>query len=228
VSDFLTRRLEAISNAVKEYAHLTMIHPAKTHVVALTGGPGGGKSTLLKLVSQKLQLTPFIIVLEEAIHGMAGCGLDPRSAEFQRLLVQRQRAREDDTLSVAAREGKGLIVTHRGTLDPCAFWQSFGNTRESFFEMTDITLEDHYRRYGFVMHLESAAVRVPSAYARYPDAHRPESIEQAARLDHFLGELWCSHPHYVKIEGTLDVGMKIDCALRIAYEFLKQVLQASS
>jgi hypothetical protein len=99
--------------------------------------------------------------------------------------------------------------------DPCAFWQSFGNSRESFFEMTGTTLEDHYRRYDLVIHLESAAVRVPEGYARYPQAHRPEEIEQAARLDQLLGELWCRHPRYVKIEGTVDVEEKLSEGMSI-------------
>ena len=100
-------------------------------------------------------------------------------------------------------------MSHRGTLDPCAFWQSFGNSRESFFEVTGTTLEDHYRRYDLVIHMESAAVRVPEAYLRYPHAHRPEDVKQAAWLDHLLGGLWCGHPRYVKIEGTRDVEKKL-------------------
>ncbi|MCY2991431.1 MAG: hypothetical protein NTY19_26680 [Planctomycetota bacterium] len=101
------------------------------------------------------------------------------------------------------------IVSHRGTLDPCAFWQSFGNSRESFFEMTGTTFDEHYRRYDLVVHLECASVRVPEAYVRYPHAHRPEDIEQAVQLDHLLGELRCGHPKYVKIEGMVDVEEKL-------------------
>jgi hypothetical protein len=120
------------------------------------------------------------------------------------------------------RHGTGICATvsHRGTLDPCAFWQSFGNSRDSFFEMTGTTLEDHYRRYDLVIHLESTAVRVPEAYVRYPNAHRPEDVEQAAHLDRLLGELWSGHPQYVKIEGTLNVEEKLLKAVELVRQEL--------
>ncbi len=111
--------------------------------------------------------------------------------------------------------GKRAIAYHRGTLDPCAFWMSFGNSRESFFEMTGTRLEEHYRRYDLVVHMESAAVRVPEAYVRYPAAHRPEAIAQAALLDRLLGELWGGHPRYVKIEGMRDFGDKIERGMAV-------------
>jgi hypothetical protein len=182
-------------------------------VIVLTGGPGGGKSELLERVLHDATLGPLVLALEEAIYAMRGCGLNPRSAEFQRLLVQRQKEREEDALRSEEDAPKRLLVMHRGTLDPCAFWQSFGNTRESFFEMTGTTLEYHYRRYDLVLHLESAAVRVPEAYRRWPLSHRPEEVAQAARLDELLGDLWSGHPHYVHIAGTLCFEDKMTAAL---------------
>ena len=48
-------------------------------------------------------------------------------------------------------------------------------------------------------------MRVPEAYVRYPHAHRPEDIQQAAGLDHLLCELWSGHPNYVNIEGIITL-----------------------
>ena len=79
--------------------------------------------------------------------------------------------------------------------------------------MTGTTADDHYKRYNLVLHLESAAVRVPQAYRQYPEAHRPENTARAALLDQLLGELWRCHPHYVKIEGTADIEEKLFRAL---------------
>ena len=106
-------------------------------------------------------------------------------------LVAIQAGTEDFLHQHLPADNTFAIVSHRGTLDPCAFWQSFGNSRESFYEMTGTTLDEHYRRYDLVIHLESAGVRVPEAYVRYPHAHRPEDVGQAARLDHLL-DIICS------------------------------------
>ena len=86
--------------------------------------------------------------------------------------------------------------------------------------MTGTTLDEHYRRYDLVIHMESAAVRVPDAYVRYPTAHRPEDLEAARLLDHLLGELWCGHRHYVRIGGTPDIEEKLTGAVRLIRELL--------
>jgi hypothetical protein len=184
-------------------------------VVAVTGGPGGGKSFLLERAIADARLRRSFVVTEEAIHGMRFVRMHPRSPEFQCALVAIQAATEASLRRALVGTGRHVILCHRGTLDPCAFWQSFGNSRESFFEMTGTTLEDHYGRYDLVLHLESAAVRVPTAYIRFPEAHRPEAIKEAAGLDRLLGELWCGHPRYVKIEATPDVEEKLSRAMAI-------------
>ena len=189
-------------------------------VIVLTGGPGGGKSALIKRCAAEPALASRIIVLEETICAMHGCGLDPRSPEFQCRLVATQIAAEQAHKRIRESNDMPVLITHRGTLDPCAFWQSFGHSRESFFTMTSTTVEEHYRRYDLVLHLESAAARVPEAYLRYPQAHRPESIAQAARLDELLGDLWSQHPRYFKIEGTPDIETKLIRALQLLRDFI--------
>ena len=190
-------------------------------VITLTGRAGGGKSELLGAISEHEEPGPPVGVSEEAIHGMRFVRMSPRSPEFQCALVPIQAATEAALLRTLARTQVRAILTHRGTLDPCAFWQSSGNSRQSFFDMTGTTLEDHYRRYDLVIHLESAAVRVPEAYSRYPRAHRPEDIDQAARLDHLLGELWSEHPRYLKIEGAANVEEKLTKAMDIIRRALR-------
>ena len=81
--------------------------------------------------------------------------------------------------------------------------------------MTGTTLEDHYGRYHAVLHLQSAAVHCPEAYLRYPQAHRPETIEEAARLDGLLGEIWSRHPRYSLVVSRGSLDGKMDEALEI-------------
>ncbi|MBI2297727.1 MAG: AAA family ATPase [Armatimonadetes bacterium] len=108
--------------------------------------------------------------------------------------------------------GKRVLLTHRGTLDPCAFWQTFGHSRQSFSAMKGTSLEDHYRRYDAVIHLASAAVRVPEAYRRWPEEHRPEDLWQAAELDGLLREVWGGHPGFVEVAGEAGAGAKLAMA----------------
>jgi len=86
--------------------------------------------------------------------------------------------------------------------------------------MTGSSIGGHYRRYDLALHLQSAAVRVPDAYVRFPPAHRPESIEQASRLDRLLAEIWGGRTHYVMVEGNRHIEAKLERELWIIREFM--------
>jgi hypothetical protein len=165
-------------------------------------------------------LLQSVIIAPEAIHQMRFVRLNPRSSEFQCALVAVQTAIEEALRRFEAQSSVKLIVTHRGTLDPCAFWVSFGNTRDSFLTMTGTSVEAHYARYAAVIHLESAAVRVPDAYERYPQAHRPETREEAKHLDRILAELWGAHPNYIRIEGCSAFLDKMDRAQKLILDLV--------
>jgi hypothetical protein len=183
--------------------------------VVLTGGPGGGKSSLLGRVAEDSRLSRFVASAEEAIHCMGFLRLSPWRSEFQCGFVATQVGLETGMEISLAGSPTRLLLFHRGTLDPCAFWQSFGNSRESFFAMTGTSIEDHFRRYHAVIHMQSAASGMPTAYVRYPGAHRPETVQEAARLDRLLGELWSGHPRYVLVKCTQTIEEKLQQAMEL-------------
>jgi hypothetical protein len=76
-----------------------------------------------------------------------------------------------------------------------------GWPEEEFFTFTGTKREDHYRRYTAVIHLVTAADGAPAYYARWPDAHRPEQIEDAIRLDRLLHQVWRDHPRYYRLDN---------------------------
>ena len=81
--------------------------------------------------------------------------------------------------------------------------------------MTGAGAEAHYRRYCAVLHLQTSAFLSTAAYQNFPLAHRPESREEAMRLDSLLEELWRDHPRYYKIVARSDFGTKISEAVEI-------------
>jgi len=83
--------------------------------------------------------TPARAVAAEAIHAMRFARTSPRSRKLRSALVAIQAATEESLKRALEVPGKRLVVSHRGTLDSCASWQPFGNSRESFFEMTGTT-----------------------------------------------------------------------------------------
>ena len=97
-----------------------------------------------------------------------------------------------------------IIICHRGTLDPLAYWLKNSWARNEFFEFTKTDLKTHYQRYNAVIHLQTVASNSPKNYKRYPHAHRGETPEQANILDKLLYEIWCKHPNFHFIESNKD------------------------
>jgi predicted ATPase len=94
--------------------------------IVLTGGPGGGKTALI----EELRRDPFwrgrVAVLPEAISLMGGLGVSPQEKRFQRLMVALQMALEDALRAALDDRSPRLVLCHRGSLDPLAYWRARG------------------------------------------------------------------------------------------------------
>lgn len=167
--------------------------------IVLTGGPGGGKTTLIEELSRDPAWAGRFAALPEAIFLMRHVGISPREKLFQRVMVHMQIALEDGLDRALGPNDPCAILCHRGSLDPLVYWLDRGWPEDEFFVYTETTREEHYRRYTAVIHLVTAADGAEEYYARWPEAHRPEQIEDAIRLDGLLHQVWRDHPRYYRI-----------------------------
>lgn len=165
--------------------------------IILTGGPGGGKSTLM----EELRREGRFLFLPEAIFTVGGVGIPPSQKQFQRLMVRAQWGLEDALTQTLLPDDDRLVLCHRGSLDPLAYWLTRGWEEEEFFSFTCTHREEHYQRYAVVIHLVTAADGAAHAYKRYPEAHRPETVEESIRLDRLLGQVWQGHPRYYRMDN---------------------------
>lgn len=187
----------------------------------MTGGPGGGKSSLIADVLADARLCERVVILPEAIHVALRSSISPREPLFQRLLARVQRGLEDAMVETLGPIDNRLILTHRGTLDPYAFCRARGWSDGEFWQVTGLARDAEYARYAAVIHLVSTAIGVPQFYRHRPEEHRPETPEEAAALDQYLTEVWSGHPCYHRIENdTLEWPDKS----RRALDLLRMVL----
>lgn len=170
--------------------------------IVLTGGPGGGKSTLIDELSVDTAFAGRLVVLPEAILTMRDAGISPCERQFQQAVVRCQLELEEAVDEAPGSDDGQILVCHRGSLDPLAYWRQRGWPPDEFFELTATTPAGHYARYAAVIHLVTAADRAPTAYERWPDAHRPESLAEAIALDSWLREAWGDHPRYHRIDNA--------------------------
>lgn len=132
---------------------------------------------------------------------MRWLNLSPRRRLFQRVMVHLQMALEDGLDRALGLEDGCAILCHRGSPDPLAYWLDRGWPEEEFFAFTGTRREEHYRRYTAVLHLVTAADGAAEHYARWPEAHRPEQIEDTIRLDRLLHRVWRDHPRYYRLDN---------------------------
>jgi tRNA (Thr-GGU) A37 N-methylase len=202
----LHRIWEQLRRRVRPATHSTEAESASgvlptRPVIALTGGPGGGKSTLLQDLHRDPTWAGRFVCLPEAVQYARFAGVSPQDKLFQRLVVHLQIGLEDGLDRALGPDDLRPILCHRGSLDPLAFWRLRGWPATEFYAFTGISRREHFQRYKAVIHLVTAAEGVPHEYTRWPRAHRPEELEEAVQLDRWLGEAWSKHPAYYRLDN---------------------------
>jgi AAA domain len=168
--------------------------------IVLTGGPGGGKSTLM----HELRVTGLsgrrCVLVPEAASLVFQARGDHSEKSFQVAVVRAQMALEEACADISRREL--ILLCHRGTLDPLAYWLRNGWDEDEFFALTGMGREDHLCRYTGVVHLQTAAIDAENYYQRLPYARRTETMAQAAALDQLCAHAWSAHPHFAFIDNS--------------------------
>ena len=189
----------------------------------LTGGPGGGKSTFMEEMRRDAGWSDRIVYVPESILIVGRTGISVREQRFQQVMVNMQMAIEDALLRALEPRECGAVICHRGSLDPLAYWLDRGWSEEEFFIYTDTTLAQHYERYHAVIHLVTAADGATTHYARWPEASRRETAEEAVRLDRLLHQVWRGHPRYYRVDNEgRDWRAKSEAAQLILARLLEQ------
>jgi len=182
--------------------------------VVLTGGPGAGKTAILEMARK--QFCKHVFVLPEAA-SIIFLGGFPRSPD-----VDGRRAAQRAIYGVQlelehyarTREGIGLVLCDRGTVDGAAYWP--GEIGD-YWPALKTTAKAELDRYRAVIH-----VHTPSSTSGYNnDYHvRTETAEQAAAIDMRIAQAWSEHPHRFDVPATTDFLTKARRALEILESLL--------
>lgn len=178
--------------------------------IALTGGPGGGKTTAADLLRR--ELGERVVVVPESATILFSGGF-PRYDEpdalrsVQTAIFHVQRSVEDVQ---SARYPDRILLCDRGTVDGAAYWPG---EPEGYFRSMRTTLEHELERYDAVVFFETAAVAGISIEGG--NAARCETLPQAAALDRRLRELWSRHPRFSLVPHSTSFFQKITAALGI-------------
>jgi predicted ATPase len=166
--------------------------------VAITGGPSGGKTTLIEAL-KKENAGGKVKVVPEAASILYKGGF-PRVKSFdglfhaQKAIYSVQREVEDLRCKIYP---EALIVCDRGSLDALAYWP---DGAENFFGIVGSSIEAEVSRYHWVIHLDTAAEPDYDA----ANEIRTETFLEALSLNEKIKKSWSVHPQRIVINSQQD------------------------
>jgi thymidylate kinase len=195
----------------------------RTIVVALTGGPCGGKSTTLKFLKEKLHERGYsddvFIVPEVPTLLMEGGVLYPgRDAEdrllnFEVGLIQTQIAMEKCFINHATLSSSSvntakpkIIICDRATVDIKAYMDNA--LWEQVLNVIDKSENELLLSYDCVLHMVTAADGAEKYFGNDTNHIRLETIEEAREQDNRTRAAWISHPNVHIIDNSTDFRRK--------------------
>lgn len=185
--------------------------------IALTGGPGGGKTTAADLFRR--EVGDQIVIVPEAATLLYSGGF-PRNGNTQvceanqKAIYHVQKNLED---AFSAHYTKRVLLCDRGTIDGAAYWPK---KPSGFFRSVKTNFKTELSRYDAVIFFETAAVGNISIEGGNPV--RTESLKEALKLDKKLKKLWSQHPNFIFIPHDQSFIKKINSALAELTKILRE------
>lgn len=186
-------------------------------VIVVTGGPCGGKTTGLSLLSRKLSDRGYkVLISPESATKLISAGMIPGELQpgiFQRAIYADALQQEEGLVFIArqyaAKGRKVVVLCDRGMLDGAAYVSS-----EIFAEIMGEhghTWDDlGAKRYHAVMHMQTTAIGAEEHYTLANNSARIETPEKARLLDGMISNVWLRHPHPRIIDNATDFDGKLN------------------
>tara|TARA_R110002096_G_scaffold436086_1_gene667134 strand:+ start:18799 stop:19446 length:648 start_codon:yes stop_codon:yes gene_type:complete len=175
--------------------------------IAITGGPGAGKTAILEMAKQ--MFCEHVAILPEAAGIVFGGGFPRNSSESARRAAQGAIYHVQRMVEQLAEDERSIAVAlcDRGTVDGAAYWPG---DRELYCTFLGTSLEAELERYSAVIHMQT-----PLQDQGYDHSNelRVESADEAKVLDQRILEAWKGHPQRTVIPSSSNFLDKASRAL---------------
>jgi len=173
--------------------------------IAVTGGPGAGKTTLWRALSQEyareLVAVPEVATLMfQHVFPQVCCVSEREAVQRAIFAVQKQL----ESFHEARLAPGQVLLCDRGTPDGGGYWPS---GHDDFFRSLDTSHDQELDRYDAVLFMESAALGGLSI--AQGNHVRTEDLATAVEVDRRLRDVWQGHPRFVHVPHERDFGVKI-------------------
>jgi len=196
--------------------------------IALTGGPGGGKtSSIDKIVQGCMERGYQTIVVPEAATILINMGIKPFGenaidmVEFQRFVMDLQIKLENYADYVSSQTIKPCVVLcDRGLLDDRAYV-----SEDEYLKLLrefNLSMMECMSRYQLVIHMVTPAFGKEEFYTLENNRARSESVEEARNRDRKTLQAWLGHDNLKVIGNESDFDAKLDRCLNEVYAMLNK------
>ncbi len=196
------------------------------HLIALTGGPSGGKSSAMPYLREMLEEANFaVITVGETASELYNEGIEYDKLPvipYQEVLLDRDVLKEDTAIKMAKimAEKKNVVVFYdRGIMDGKAYMKD-----EDFEEMIasrSLSEESILKRYDAVFHLVTAAYGAEQ-YIINNNKARTEDIPGMRYLDDRVREVcWKNHPKRYFFDNSTGFEKKLERVWDCLKEYLE-------
>lgn len=199
--------------------------------IALTGGPGGGKSEVIAaLRTHYIRKGIHIVTVPETATDLILAGMDGRKTLSNRTFQGAQldlQLYKENLFSRAAETidaSTVVIVCDRGTLDGLAFCDP--KDFDALLKQRNLTKEQLLERYDAILHLASAARYDLGHYQRASNPARQENAREAIEEDDRLLAIYRTHPLRKIIAACDSPQAKTEAALRCLDELVLTLSKA--
>jgi hypothetical protein len=211
-----------------------MLEKLEYKVVCLTGGPCGGKTSSVSILSDLFESLGWKVyrVPETATFLFSGGISFPELNEPMQYSIQKSildcMVKIENTYRELARLNcergqKTVLICDRGAMDPSAYMPRDGS--EGWLKMLEelgldeVSLRDH--RYDCIIHLVSAAKGAEQFYSLENNATRTEGLDLARHLDSQVMSAWVGHASLQVIDNnSVNFAEKCDKVVQAVCERL--------
>lgn len=181
--------------------------------IVVTGGPSGGKTTLIEALEKDLAGKLSIVPEAASIlyrGGFPRKTTNPGKIHAQRAICFTQRELEE----LVSKESKtSVLICDRGSLDSIAYWPG---SESEFFASLATTRQKELSRYDWVIHLDTAALNAFDT----TNPIRIESPKEALELNEKVKAAWSGHPQRLIIPHQQEFLAKITKARDVVQKII--------
>lgn len=178
--------------------------------IVVTGGPSGGKTTLIDALKKEFGNKVDVVPETASILYRGGFPRNKTAKGLihtQRAIYMTQKELEAIVLETTTAE---LVVCDRGSLDGIAYWPA---TDQDFFESLDTDQNSELNRYDWVLHLDTAGPE----YYDTSNSIRTESYLEAKLLNEKTRSAWSGHKQRLVISDSRDFFKKMSQAMQAVH-----------